>query len=322
MLRTLGLLLSLVSVQVLGHDSRPLYVEVEQLSEQSYLLAWKVPSSVTANHLPQLQLSHECEITSPSNAQVQRYQNQVMYRCGGDRVPRHLLIHYPQGNPSLSTIVRVQRVQRAVEVIHSPAGIKTITLQGANRPSDTILQYAQFGMRHIAGGYDHLLFVACLVLLAGSWRRILWAVTGFTLAHSVTLALATLDVWRLPLIPTEAVIALSILFLASEMWRENKQTLAWRYPILVASVFGLLHGFGFATVLNDIGLPEGEAFVALLAFNLGVEFGQLVFVAILLVCLAALARLRARSAELRRLVTYPIGTIASFWFWQRLVEFV
>ena len=132
------------------------------------------------------------------------------------------------------------------------------------------VQYTWLGMEHIWIGFDHLLFVLCLIWIAGGIRRILVTITGFTLAHSVTLVLAALEVVSLPVPPIEAVIALSVLFLASEIARGKQDNLTWRYPIAVSSSFGLLHGLGFAAVLGEIGLPQTELVTGLVFFNVGV----------------------------------------------------
>lgn len=309
-----------------GHDSRPLYVELEALDDGAYLLAWKVPPSIALVDIPALNLGPDCTASGPAEPASYRRANQRLFHCAAEAGPTSLMLDYPGANPSLSTMVRYQRLQGQPLVIHAAPDVNPVTLGNAGGMQGTLWQYLQLGVRHIAGGYDHLLFVACLLLLALNLRRLLLAITGFTLAHSITLALAALDVWRVPVVPTEAVIALSILFLAAELARQQKHTLAWRYPALVATLFGLLHGFGFASVLAEIGLPQGEVVVALLGFNLGVEVGQLAFVGLLLV-LGAGWRARVQrplgltSSAATMVAAYPIGVLACFWFWQRLSEF-
>ncbi len=181
-------------------------------------------------------------------------------------------------------------------------------------------------MRHILGGYDHLLFVACLIFIARSPRRILVTITGFTIAHSITLALSTLEWVRVPVPPVEVVIALSIVFVAREIAREKRDSLTWRYPIAVSSSFGLLHGFGFAAVLRDIGLPQIELPTALLFFNLGVEVGQIIFVTGLLIVALGGARIlrlgqAASHRRLEQFVAYGVGCMAVFWTFERLSIF-
>ena len=166
-------------------------------------------------------------------------------------------------------------------------------------------------------------------MLTGWSRRLLVTITGFTLAHSVTLALATLGFVEVPIAAAEAVIALSVVFVASEIARGRRDSLTYRHPVVVSSVFGLLHGFGFAAVLHQIGLPDSAIPTALLFFNVGVEVGQIFFVLALAIAIAALRWLvsLARSTEtwtarlspaMSLVAAYAIGTMATFWFLQRL----
>ena len=148
-------------------------------------------------------------------------------------------------------------------------------------------------------------------------------ITGFTLAHSVTLALSALNIVRLSVPPTEAVIALSVLFLASEVTKGPRQNLTWRYPIAVSSSFGLLHGLGFAAVLNEIGLPQVEVITGLIFFNVGVEIGQVIFALIVILLLRGTA-LVAGGVALQRgrvLAGYAVGCIASYWLIDRLAAY-
>ena len=184
------------------------------------------------------------------------------------------------------------------------------------------------GVEHILFGLDHLLFVLALILLAPSRRVLLWTITAFTLAHSVTLALATLGVVRVPGPPVEAMIALSILLLAGEIahLERGRPSLTARWPWLVAFSFGLLHGFGFAGALTAVGLPQGDIPLALFAFNAGVELGQLVFIAAVLGALGLVRRIELSPVADRRALrtaTYAIwGTLAAFWFFERLAGFL
>lgn len=182
------------------------------------------------------------------------------------------------------------------------------------------LDYARLGLEHIAYGVDHLLFVFGLVLLAARGRRILATVTAFTLGHSVTLCLAALGYAQLPSAPIELLIALTILYLAVEL-AGNPQRRSWarRRPWIMAASFGLLHGLGFAGALREVGLPQGDVVTALLSFNVGIEVGQLAFVALLLVVAAGL---RPRLAQLPpiavRLPIEVMGGLAGYWCIERL----
>lgn len=190
---------------------------------------------------------------------------------------------------------------------------------------DVAKLYVRLGVEHILLGFDHLLFVLGLVLLVQGRRRLLLTITAFTLGHSVTLALAALGLVHVPSGPTEAAIALSIFVLAGELARSPKSASAeassWlqRSPWLVGVVFGLLHGLGFAGALSEVGLPAGEIPAALFSFNVGIEIGQLAFIAVVLAAGWALARLpRSLTAQLASTPAYVIGTLAAFWFCERL----
>jgi hydrogenase/urease accessory protein HupE len=184
--------------------------------------------------------------------------------------------------------------------------------------------YLFLGIEHILTGIDHLLFVLALLLLTkGTWRLVK-TVTAFTVAHSITLGLATLGIVHVPSRPVEAVIALSIVFVAAEIVqaRRGRAGLAAQMPWIVAFIFGLLHGFGFAGALSEVGLPEGHIPVALLFFNLGVEAGQLLFVAAVLALAAGFRRTRMAWPRWAGLVPpYAIGSLAMFWVIQRVAAF-
>ncbi|HXK25562.1 MAG TPA: HupE/UreJ family protein, partial [Myxococcota bacterium] len=200
-----------------------------------------------------------------------------------------------------------------------------VEIAASGGPLVVLRTYWEHGVEHILFGYDHLLFVLALILIVPSARVLFFTITAFTLAHSLTLALATLGLVHVPGPPVEAAIAASILLLASEIVHLRRGVVGWtaRWPWLVAFCFGLLHGFGFASALMDLGLPRGDIPLALFAFNVGVECGQLAFVGVVL-GLAALAR-RARAASLEaqalRAAPYAIGTLAAFWLFERLARF-
>ena len=191
---------------------------------------------------------------------------------------------------------------------------------GSGSLRNTALRYLGLGIEHILLGVDHLLFVLGLLLLVrGSWTLIK-TITAFTLAHSITLALATLGVVEVPSPPVDAAIALSIVFLGAEILRarQGRPGLAARAPWVVAFAFGLLHGLGFAGALSQLGLPPGEVPQALLFFNVGVEIGQLMFVPTFLALVWALRALQVSWPRWSEpLPAYAIGTVAAFWFIER-----
>lgn len=181
--------------------------------------------------------------------------------------------------------------------------------------------YFVTGVEHILMGYDHLLFVLCLVLLLNGAWRVAATVTAFTVAHSLTLVATTLDLISVPRAPVEAVIALSIVFLAVEIVKRDPENprLSQRAPWLVAFLFGLLHGFGFAGALAEIGLPQGEVPTALLTFNLGVEAGQLIIVGVAMAALAVLRRVNlAWLKSTQTVAAYVIGSVAAMWLIERI----
>ena len=221
--------------------------------------------------------------------------------------------------PALATIdvfAQVEGGDGSVKTTLLGAGSPVLPLSVATAESGAFPRYLALGVEHILGGYDHLLFVLGLVLLLGGVRPLVGAVTGFTLGHSVTLGAATLGAVTLPSGPVEACIALSVLLLAVELTRPaDPPSLARRRPFVLACAFGLLHGFGFAGALAGLGMPQGEVALGLLGFNLGVELGQLAFVAALLL----VGRLIPRPLFAGPVPAYALGTVAAFWTLDRVV---
>ena len=199
----------------------------------------------------------------------------------------------------------------------------TIPKQIGNR--ELAVSYWRMGTIHILEGFDHLLFLLTLLLIVTGIWPLLKTVTAFTLAHSLTLALATLDLVHIPQVPTEGVISLSIMLLAVEVVRKNQGqiTLSERYPWLIAFTFGLVHGLGFAGALYEIGVPQHAVPLTLLMFNVGVETGQILFVVTVSLLLAALSHLHGRTAlTLVRATPYAIGGLAAFWTIDRVSSFL
>ncbi|HTU66162.1 MAG TPA: HupE/UreJ family protein [Steroidobacteraceae bacterium] len=197
----------------------------------------------------------------------------------------------------------------------------SITLPGAAKPGAPVREYLGLGFSHIWSGIDHLMYVFGLVLLVRTPRLLLKTITGFTLAHSVSLAAASLGFLHVPAAPVEAVIALSIVYVAVELLRarEGQPSLASRAPWVVSMSIGLLHGLGFAGALAEVGLPADAIPQALLLFNVGIELGQIAFVALVLAAGQALIRLAPRlTTSLRWLPPYAIGSFATFWVIERV----
>lgn len=331
--------LSVVSVMVLfahcgvalAHESRPLYVEITERGDSIYEVRWKSPPSVPQANSPRIVPPDGCELAgnTQSLARPAGRAELRLFRCPDGLNGASIGVAYPLFNPSVSTLVRVVwRSGQSVSVVAGPDRTHVVVPE-RETASRVAQDYLRLGIEHILEGVDHLLFVACLLFVAGTGRRILITVTGFTLAHSLTLALAALGLVRVPVPAVETAIALSIVFLAAEIARPKRDTITWRFPILVSASFGLLHGFGFAAVLGEIGLPESELVVALLFFNVGVEVGQLLFVlaAILLFAAAQQFVLRLRYISLThwfaqdrfaRPAAYAIGVVASYWMVERM----
>jgi hydrogenase/urease accessory protein HupE len=260
------------------------------------------------------------------------YLGQQVFRCNAGLSGRTVGIEFPTINPSLSTLYKISLANGEEHLrILKPSETEWTVPDEENRFA-VATEYTWLGVEHIWIGIDHLLFVACLLFIAGTPRRLLITITGFTVAHSITLALSALDLVRIPTPPVEAMIALSVVFMAWEIAKGNQDSLTHRFPVAVAASFGLLHGFGFAAVLRDIGLPQTELPTALLFFNVGVEIGQVLFVlalvAAFLVLRPALVRLlrSARDNEvhwssLTVPASYFIGTVASMWMIERVAGF-
>jgi hydrogenase/urease accessory protein HupE len=197
-----------------------------------------------------------------------------------------------------------------------------VTLGGSTSSLERALGYVQLGLQHILLGVDHLLFVLGLLLIVSDRWMLVKTITSFTVAHSITLAIATLGHASAPLPPLNAAIALSILFLGPEIvrrWR-GETSFTIRHPWVVAFAFGLLHGFGFASGLTSMGLPKAEIPLALLLFNVGVEAGQIAFVLIVILLERAFRVLEVRWPRLvERLPGYAVGTLGAYWTIQRVL---
>jgi hydrogenase/urease accessory protein HupE len=318
----LAILLGLTVAAPAAADTlRPGYVEFTQVSAQDWRLTWKLP--VQADLTPDIQpvLPANCAMTSApkrtlsATALLSRVDVSCTASVAGGRIGIAGLNH-----AQTDVIVRVAPLGRPVQTLRlTPAQPDAFI---AARPSrwQVAGSYFAIGINHILSGYDHLLFVLAFVLLLGGVARVAVAVTAFTVAHSVTLVGTTLGYMGLPPEPVESVIALSIMFLAVEILKKRPDVprLSERAPWIVAFGFGLLHGFGFAGALSEIGLPEGEVPTALLAFNLGVEAGQIAIVAAGAAVMAALRRLAAKlELPFTRAAAYAIGMIAGIWFVER-----
>lgn len=313
-----------------AHESRPLYVELTETAAGDYRLQWKSPASVPASNLPVVTLSGGCTQVAPVAAPGPSagMLRQTIYACPGGIAGQRLNIDYPRTNPTLSTLVGFHSAAGERHLAVLAPDDTTWIVPGLETMSGVARQYTLLGINHIWIGIDHLLFLACLMWVARTWKRILITITGFTLAHSATLVLSALELVRMPTPPVEATIALSIVFLAGEIARGPRQSLTWRYPVAVSTSFGLLHGFGFAAALSEIGLPQAELLAGLLSFNVGVEIGQVVFACVVISLMRLLLLLQKRwlgemtdVTVYRTAAGYAIGALSSFWLIERCTAF-
>lgn len=312
-----------------AHDSRPVVIGIAEQGEGLYAVTVTTPSSVPVFNIPSVVLPETCARLGDGEGVEPALVTRSLYRCREGLGGAALAVVWPKFNPSLSTMVRVDWRSGETRSLVAPPEETSIRVPDPESAAGVSGQYFRLGVEHILLGYDHLLFLACLLLIARTARRILIVVTGFTLAHSVTLALAALGLVRVPVPPVEAVIALSIVFLATEIARGRRDTITWRHPIAVSTSFGLLHGFGFAAVLAEIGMPQTEVPLALLFFNIGVEVGQLMFIGALALALLATQTLLGKTrlaprqalATMEKPVAYAVGSLAAFWMIERLWAF-
>jgi hydrogenase/urease accessory protein HupE len=243
--------------------------------------------------------------------------------CGEDGLTGTLSIK-GVGDRFSAVVLKIHWSDGQTRVYTLTSGQPSVRLFGSAEDQRSMAEVARaylvLGVEHILSGFDHLLFVISLLFLVGFQRRLVWTVTAFTAAHSITLALAALGWLTLRPPPVEACIALSIVLVAGEALRD-RQTLARRMPALVAFIFGLVHGLGFAGALKEFGLPENHLPVALLTFNLGVEAGQLLTVGLAWLLVLGLRRM-PWAARLKLPVLYGIGSVAAYWSWLRVAAIV
>lgn len=316
-----------------AHALEPGFLELQPLGPDEWRVTWRKPQVGGAPMAIDAVLPQNCE---PRRGPQPDFDGRAFLSgwitiCEGGIAGGEILI---EGLDRTRTDVLVRYAperDRAAQAMRLTAASPSFTIPVQQGPGGIFASYFWLGVDHILKGIDHLLFVLMLLLLIRDWRTLLGAVTAFTVAHSLSLAAASLGWIFVPPPPVEAIIALSIAFLAAELLQPpgEEKRLTERYPWVVAFAFGLLHGLGFARALLEIGLPDGDVPLALLAFNVGVEAGQIFFIAVVLALGAALARLypAARTALAPgspglRGVSYVVGSLAAFWVVERVAGFV
>ena len=309
-----------------AHELRPAYLELNERAPGQFTVLWKVPAAGDRRLGLNVDLPQNCHnITEPTSSfENAVYLERWQVSCDDGLKGRTITI---DGLRSTLTdvIARITWVDSTVEIERLTPEQPTLILKGSQTTIEVVRTYFLLGVEHILGGIDHLLFVLALMLLIREPWMLVKTITAFTLAHSITLAGAALGYFSLPQKPVEAAIALSIAFVARELIRmkPGERRLSLAYPWVVAFSFGLLHGFGFAGALKEIGLPQGDVPLALLTFNLGVEAGQLIFVAAVLLFYAAITALVSWPLVKGRVVAaYVIGTVATLWLLERLAAFL
>jgi hydrogenase/urease accessory protein HupE len=309
---------------------RPAYLELREAGSdatgnQRYDVKWKIPAQGELRLAVEVRFPADTtDVTQPQgmfndNAYVKRWR---ISRQGG-LAGQQISIDGIAGGVT-DVIVRVEREDGTSQVEHLLPQQPQFTVKGTTARADVAWSYLVLGVEHILGGVDHLLFVLALLLIVRGGKRIFFTITAFTVAHSITLVAATLGLVHVPGPPVEAAIALSIVFVAAEIVRSVYGTpgLTARAPWVVAFSFGLLHGFGFAGALAEVGLPQKAIPIALLTFNLGVEVGQLIFVVFALSARALLARVPVpRRSWISYVAPYAIGAVAMFWVIERVEAF-
>lgn len=316
----LALLLALLaSTSAYADDLRPGYLDWTEQTPGEWAVTWKAPLLGGLATRAKPLLPQGCTIRDTAR----RFAGPALIetaRVHCDRPLEGRAIGLDGLERSFSdALVRVAPLGAAVQAGRLTREEPRLTIAAKAGRGQVARTYFALGTEHILLGFDHLLFVIGLVLLIRRGRQVVMTVTMFTVAHSLTLALTTLGWFAVDRRPLEICIALSILFLAREIVRpDGAPSLAKRLPGLVAFVFGLLHGLGFAAALAEIGLPEGELPLALLTFNLGVETGQLAVVAVTFTGLAGIARMSpAALAPVRKVMAYTVGTVAAYWLFER-----
>jgi len=309
-----------------AHEMRPGYLEIRETATDTYDVLWKVPALGDDMRLG-LYLRFEDDVrnvTEPVSGFIGSAHTQRM------RIQRE--------NGLIGTTITIDgldatytdvllRLERAngVEITHrlTPTS-PSYVVQAEPGHGQIALTYIMLGVEHILLGIDHLLFVLALLMIVANFKKLVATITAFTIAHSITLALAALGFVSMPGPPVEAIIALSIVFVAAEIvrGRQGIAVLTARVPWIVAFTFGLLHGFGFAGALSEIGLPQSAIPLALFSFNVGVEIGQLLFVSGVVVLYSIAKRIQpVPPAWAWRIPTYTIGGVAAFWTIDRIAGF-
>lgn len=315
----------LLSPSAVAHEVRPAYLELRETAPETYDVLWKVPARGEMRLALYVRFPADArQVSEPrgllsGEAHIERWRIQRPGGLDGQSIAIEGL-----SSTKIDTLVRVTDLKGITQTLRATPDVPSVTVTAAASGWQVTRTYTVLGFEHILLGIDHLLFVLALVLLVKGWKQLVGTITAFTLAHSLTLAAATFGIVHVPGPPVEACIALSIVFVAAEIVRSRagKPGLTERAPWVVAFTFGLLHGLGFAGALSEVGLPQHAIPLSLLFFNIGVELGQLAFIAAVLGIAALARRLPLPLPRWAPLVPpYAIGAVAMFWVIERAAAF-
>jgi hydrogenase/urease accessory protein HupE len=304
-------------------ELRPAYIEMTEQAPGQWSLLWKASANSRLGQSGEVIIPENCDTAGERKREFagSNILTHLSLRCNGSVQGQTIGLNGLELS-STDALVRIAPLDSAMQTVRLTPDQPLASLARPSVISKVAATYTILGIEHILLGFDHLFFVLALVLLLKGGWLVAKTVTAFTIAHSLTLVGTTLGWVSLPSQPVEAVIARSIIFLAIEVVKSRPDDirLSERFPWIVAFLFGLLHGFGFAGALAEIGLPEGDVPLALLTFNLGVEIGQLAIVAAALAAIYGLRKLRGHWLQPAKTATaYGIGIIATYWFVERML---
>jgi hydrogenase/urease accessory protein HupE len=319
------LLQVLVSGTAAAHELRPAFLDLREFARDHFAVTWKVPARGDRRLGLYVSMPKECTVLGEK---VGTFQDAAFFERWTARCPNGLTgqaISIDGLKSSLTDVlVRIENQSGIAETVRLTGERPEFTVLGAQPWWDVARTYFNLGVEHILTGIDHLVFVLVLCLLIKDPWSLAKTITAFTVAHSITLMGSALGYFSLPQKPVEAAIALSVAFVASELVKSGASAArtSETYPWVIAFAFGLLHGFGFAGALKEIGLPQEDVFLALLFFNVGVEIGQLIFVAVILAAIFSGSRLTTFDPTRARMTAgYVIGVVSTTWLVFRLSTF-
>jgi hydrogenase/urease accessory protein HupE len=309
---------------VFGHEVRPAYLELHEERTGEFGVLWKTPMLGDVRLSLNPAFSGDARVVTKVNTHIRPGAAVQQWTLRAPTLRGQTLRIVGLETTMTDVLARIEFADGSEWVHRFTGQAPSVTVPTQKSAWSIARVYLKLGIEHILLGIDHLLFVLALLIVARGAARLVKTITAFTVAHSITLALATLGIVHVPSQPVEAVIALSIVFVAAEILHrhQGRVGVTAHAPWIIAFGFGLLHGFGFAGALSAVGLPQAHISVALLFFNVGVEIGQLLFIAAVTALAALVRRISGPLPRWTELVPpYVIGSIAMFWVVQRVAAF-